>query len=251
MCAIRDLNLFSWEKDHWKHNAGDQDTGLCVCSLYINAWFLGRGLYDFAWAWKTSDFLSMTQSIWSVPGNDTFARDCWWHEASSAPYVEGVPMTRKMALKHFHDQRWYKEHCGLTEIEEHVFKTTFNTHLTSPFLPHCPPPLLGLASGCIMLFLKILYINQNCTNSKVAHKIVNALARESHNVCWNEMKWKMKWMLILIPTWKKTFRGLTPQVLVHLHKEKEPFYTRTSLLDFNRVHFFLSIPQVSIMTRHT
>lgn len=230
----RDLNLFHHcfpgKKGHWKHNAGDQDWGLCIYSLHINAWFLGRGLYDFAWAWKTSDFLSMTQSIWSVPGNDTLAQDCWWHEASSAPYVGGVPVTlkkktKKKALKHFHDQRWYREHCGLTEIEEYVFKNTFYTRLT-----FSPP--LGLVSGCIMLFLKILYINQNCINSKVAHRIVNALARESHNVCWNETKW----MLILIPTLKKKFGGVTPQVLV-ITQRKRTFYTRTSLLDLSTFLF--------------
>lgn len=195
---------------------------------------------------------------------------CQWHKASdrcqemthSLETVGGMKrLLRLMSKECQWLEKWHwsismtkdgtKSIVDWQKLKNMFLKPPSTLTLPPPSSHTAPPPLLGLASGCIMLFLKILYINQNCTNSKVAHKIVNALARESHNVCWNEMKWKMKWMLILIPTWKKTFRGLTPQVLVHLHKEKEPFYTRTSLLDFNRVHFFLSIPQVSIMTRHT
>lgn len=108
-----------------------------------------------------------------------------WHEASSvwSLKLEECQWLKKMALKHFHDQRWYKGHCGLTEIEEHVFKNTFYTRLTSPLF-------LGLASGCIMLFLKILYINQNCINSKVVHRNVNVHWQERGTVRVG-MKWEI------------------------------------------------------------
>lgn len=90
-------------------------------------------------------------------------------------------------------------------MEEHVFKNTFYTRLTPP----SPPPPLGLVSGCIMLFLKILYINQNCINSKSSSQNCECTGkRESQcGLEWNE-KWnEIKCMLISVPTLKKRFGG--------------------------------------------